>query len=293
MELPSCPHCGSGDTASVQVGIIGRTIYIAGSTRKFKLVPNMKDKKGKYFCNDCKKYFGDEEEGGGEISGFTLRLKNGGEAEEIAGAIKNIQAAWAKRNPERAHRLYPTVWDENGDPIQPPVKNAKRISKSASTGSTSSNMKITLSACDPHARRIFETLVNGWKEAGGTVMCIRPGRIYLKLNTKAHASGRSARLPRNFNLVVLAAPLGKRSAHIQVTWGLGRIKDLPPTQNTAYLDCIPKVVAQFEKMVAALPGFEQEGTITRLVTDRQFKPTHTRLLMDGLVAVRDAEASAL
>lgn len=57
MELPSCPHCGSGDTASVQVGIIGRTIYIAGSTKKFKLVPNMKDKSGKYFCNNCKKYY--------------------------------------------------------------------------------------------------------------------------------------------------------------------------------------------------------------------------------------------
>jgi ribosomal protein L13E len=56
-EVPSCPHCGSGDTASVQVGIIGRTMIIAGSTRKFKLVPNVSDRLGKYFCNECKKYF--------------------------------------------------------------------------------------------------------------------------------------------------------------------------------------------------------------------------------------------
>ena len=56
-ELPSCSHCGSKDTASVQVGIIGRTIHLAGASRKFKLVPNGSDKKGKYFCNACGKFF--------------------------------------------------------------------------------------------------------------------------------------------------------------------------------------------------------------------------------------------
>ena len=56
-DLPSCPHCGSEDTASVQVGIIGRAITIAASTPKVKLVPNAKDKLGIYFCNQCKKYF--------------------------------------------------------------------------------------------------------------------------------------------------------------------------------------------------------------------------------------------
>ena len=56
-DLPACPHCRSGDTADVQVGMIGRTIYIAGATTKFKLVPNGSDKKGKYFCNECRKFF--------------------------------------------------------------------------------------------------------------------------------------------------------------------------------------------------------------------------------------------
>ena len=56
-ELPSCPHCGSDNSASVQVGVIGRTIYLAASTKKFKLVPNMKDKLGKFFCNACGKFF--------------------------------------------------------------------------------------------------------------------------------------------------------------------------------------------------------------------------------------------
>jgi hypothetical protein len=56
-ELPSCPHCGSDDTASVQVGMVGRAVTIAASTTKVKLVPNAKDKLGLYFCNACKKYF--------------------------------------------------------------------------------------------------------------------------------------------------------------------------------------------------------------------------------------------
>jgi hypothetical protein len=56
-ELPSCPHCGSENTASVQVGAVGRAITIAASTPKVKLVPNAKDKLGIYFCNNCKKYF--------------------------------------------------------------------------------------------------------------------------------------------------------------------------------------------------------------------------------------------
>lgn len=56
-ELPSCPHCGSENTASVQVGMVGRAITIAASTPKVKLVPNAKDKLGIYFCNACKKYF--------------------------------------------------------------------------------------------------------------------------------------------------------------------------------------------------------------------------------------------
>ncbi len=56
-ELPPCPFCGSKDTASVQVGMVGKAITIAASTTKVKLVPNAKDKLGNYFCNACKKYF--------------------------------------------------------------------------------------------------------------------------------------------------------------------------------------------------------------------------------------------
>ena len=55
-ELPSCAHCSSDETASVQIGIIGRTIAIAGMTKKFHLIANG-PKPGKYFCRTCKKYY--------------------------------------------------------------------------------------------------------------------------------------------------------------------------------------------------------------------------------------------
>lgn len=55
-ELPSCPQCGSQDTADVQCGMVGRKIYIATATTKYKLVPNP-PKPGNYFCNACEKFF--------------------------------------------------------------------------------------------------------------------------------------------------------------------------------------------------------------------------------------------
>jgi hypothetical protein len=56
-DLPVCKHCGSKNTAVVQIGIMGRTILLAGSTSKIKLLING-PKPGTYFCNDCKKFFG-------------------------------------------------------------------------------------------------------------------------------------------------------------------------------------------------------------------------------------------
>lgn len=56
-ELPSCRHCGSDDTASVQVGVTGRAQVIAEATSKVKAVAGAKDKLGIYFCNTCGKYF--------------------------------------------------------------------------------------------------------------------------------------------------------------------------------------------------------------------------------------------
>jgi hypothetical protein len=56
-ELPACSHCGSGNTAVVNVGIVGRSIYLVTATTKVKLVPNPVNKLGKYFCQECKEFF--------------------------------------------------------------------------------------------------------------------------------------------------------------------------------------------------------------------------------------------
>ena len=55
-NLPACHYCGSDNTASVQCGLVGRTMNIAAATTKFKLFPNS-PKAGKYFCNACNKCF--------------------------------------------------------------------------------------------------------------------------------------------------------------------------------------------------------------------------------------------
>lgn len=57
MDLPACPECESADTASVQVGVIGRTINIGAATTKIHLMMNANDA-GIYFCNVCRKQFG-------------------------------------------------------------------------------------------------------------------------------------------------------------------------------------------------------------------------------------------
>ena len=54
--LPICPHCDCEDTAEVNVGVIGRTIAMAGATSRFKLIPNG-PKPGEYFCNGCQSFF--------------------------------------------------------------------------------------------------------------------------------------------------------------------------------------------------------------------------------------------
>jgi len=59
MEIPSCPNCGSTNTASVQVGIIGRTIHLCAATTKFTLVANG-PKPGEYHCHTCRHYFNDD-----------------------------------------------------------------------------------------------------------------------------------------------------------------------------------------------------------------------------------------
>jgi len=60
MDIPVCPSCSSDNTALIQVGLIGRTMAIAGGTTKFKLIPYRREPKWKknYFCRTCEETFG-------------------------------------------------------------------------------------------------------------------------------------------------------------------------------------------------------------------------------------------
>jgi len=56
MDVPPCTQCGSHNTASVQVGVIGLTIRLAATCLKFKLIGNG-PRPGNWFCNSCQQFF--------------------------------------------------------------------------------------------------------------------------------------------------------------------------------------------------------------------------------------------
>ena len=54
--LPACVHCGSDDTASVGMGLVGRSMRMAGAPTKYHLIPGG-PRPGEFFCNSCREYF--------------------------------------------------------------------------------------------------------------------------------------------------------------------------------------------------------------------------------------------
>ena len=149
------------------------------------------------------------------------------------------------------------------------------------------NIQTTLAACDPPVRQIFEQLIAAWRAAGGTVLCGRPGRIHLKMKTKAHKTGDFSRQHRNFDLAVLVAPRGKQSATIQLALNLATAR------SAAYLDCIPDEVVAYGIQILAFPGIEHKGTVTRLVLNDAFREEHAQQLAAAMVRLKQAEANAL
>ena len=59
MEVPTCIHCGSPDTGSVEVGIIRLTMALSANCKKFKLVGNG-PKPADWYCNDCGQFFNED-----------------------------------------------------------------------------------------------------------------------------------------------------------------------------------------------------------------------------------------
>jgi len=54
-ELPSCPTCGSIETAVVITGFVGMTISLSAATTKIRLVPN--GHPADFYCRACDEYF--------------------------------------------------------------------------------------------------------------------------------------------------------------------------------------------------------------------------------------------
>lgn len=152
---------------------------------------------------------------------------------------------------------------------------------------TPDNIEITLASCSEQVQAIYRELMGSWKAADGIVQSPRPGRIYLRMETKAHRSGKFAQIPRKFNLAVLSGPRGKKPANIEVGWGLSQSK------SAAYLDCIPDNVTRFENTVASLPNFERKGTITYLWMNEKFQLPHAQLLIKEMISLREAEQATL
>jgi hypothetical protein len=188
---------------------------------------------------------------------------------------KTFTLAQAKRLLKAMKKLAGCIRPELAEPL-PAVKSV-----------TPDNMRGTLKLCPPEVQAIFKELIAGWMGAGGLVQAKQTGRIYLRLKTKAHRSGTLARLSRNFNLLVLAAPKGKTPAHIEAAWNLSRSK------YGGYLDCAPDSVENFERTAMALPGFVRKGTLSRIFLHTGFSLAHSQTLANAALALKAAEESAL
>lgn len=152
---------------------------------------------------------------------------------------------------------------------------------------TEKNIERTIKQCPEHVQEIFNKLMDTWNAEGGTIQSRNPGRIYLRLKTKIHSSGWSARYFHNFALVVLSSGNSRNPAHLQIAWNLSRSK------YCAYLDCVPDEVARFEEVVQSLPGFERTGCITYLRIGNMYPMEYIDQLCRSLIRLKHAEQSAL
>jgi hypothetical protein len=212
-------------------------------------------------------------------------------AEAIDRFQSEVATIAAVKTTESAAHLEITP-EFTADRVQKLVKALDRLAKSVQHDQvqpakpvTPPNIEATLSACDPHTRRVFSRLIQGWADGGGIVQCQSPGRIYLKLQTGEHEFGKYGKQSHKFNLIVLAAPKGKRGPSIDVAWNMAR-------GDYAYLDTIPEQVFAFEELVSGLPGFEQKGTITRLLVSELFEDQHGEALLKPMLGVKEAELRA-
>ncbi|HMD67995.1 MAG TPA: hypothetical protein VKF42_03885 [Chitinivibrionales bacterium] len=115
---------------------------------------------------------------------WTIWYKNGQKKSEGVlkdGKIDGLRMLWYENGQKRLEGIYKagklngqmTQWNENGQ------KNNKPITTSPVSPVTPDNIRLTLSACPDNVQAIYRILLQGWKAAGGTVQCAKPGRICL------------------------------------------------------------------------------------------------------------------
>lgn len=183
-----------------------------------------------------------------------------------------------------AQAAHPELVEE-----EPLVWDTSLPSINITVGSTTlAGIQETLRACEPPVQQMYVVLIEGWGKAGGTVQCTRPGRIYLKLQTGEHEFGKYGRVAHKLNLAVLAAPKGKRGPSIDLAWNLA----VGDYESPAYLNHAADAVARFEAVIAKLPGFEQQGVVTRLIIDEAFQSQHAQTLLEAMLVLKEAEEKA-
>ena len=96
LDLPPCPGCGSGDTAAVSAGIVGRSIHVSAATTKMRLLPDVVG--GDYYCNACARCFGGPDVVPGAIaeSGSLLIDLRTTTDDDLEGLIRAVHAQAAK-----------------------------------------------------------------------------------------------------------------------------------------------------------------------------------------------------
>jgi len=149
------------------------------------------------------------------------------------------------------------------------------------TNESMHRLQETFRRCEPPVREIFARLIQGWADAGGTVECRRPGRVYLKLRSAEHVFGKYGIVSHNFNLAALAAPRARRGPAIDLHWNLAQ-------GDYAYLNYVQEAVEAYQKKVSALPGFWVEGPTTALELGSEFTLKHAEQLLEAMVGLKEA-----
>jgi hypothetical protein len=161
-----------------------------------------------------------------------------------------------------------------GDPDLP------QVSVGLTNGSLH-RLQETFRRCEPPVREIFARLIQGWANAGGTVECRRPGRVYLKLRTAEHEFGKFGVVSHFFNLAALAAPRAKRGPAVDLHWNLAE-------GDFAYLSYVPEAVEAYKKKVSALPGFWVEGASAAVEVGPEVNMKRAEELLEAMVGLKKA-----